>query len=143
MDFHEIWGELVRFGTGNSQLGIYLEWSLASGGSPLFFVFAPNSRTVSTADIRATCRLVAFRVSHIDDARCISVMRICLCVCLSATAFPHYCTDPDVTWGIVGVPSSCALLGEFAIGARVIALLRQHRAECEMSASACTRSMPG
>jgi len=22
-----------------------------------------------------------------------------LCVCLSLTACPHYCTDPDVTWG--------------------------------------------
>jgi len=22
-----------------------------------------------------------------------------LCVCLSLAAFPHYCTDPDVTWG--------------------------------------------
>jgi len=22
-----------------------------------------------------------------------------LCVCLSAAACPHYCTDPDVTWG--------------------------------------------
>jgi len=29
-----------------------------------------------------------------------------LCVCL-LSAFPHYCTDPDVTWGMVGVPSSC------------------------------------
>jgi len=38
-------------------------------------------------------------------------------LCLSLVAFPHYYTDPDVTW--VGVPSSCALLGEFAIGARV------------------------
>ena len=27
-------------------------------------------------------------------------------------------TDPDVAWGMVGVPSSCALLGGFAIGAR-------------------------
>ena len=24
---------------------------------------------------------------------------VCLCVCLSAAACPHYCTDPDVTWG--------------------------------------------
>jgi len=40
------------------------------------------------------------------------------------------------------VPSSCALLGGFAIGARV-PLLYQHSAEREMSASACTRSMPG
>ena len=23
----------------------------------------------------------------------------CLCVCLSAAVRPHYCTDPDVTWG--------------------------------------------
>jgi len=22
----------------------------------------------------------------------------CVCVCLSLTTFPHYCTDPDVTW---------------------------------------------
>jgi len=22
-----------------------------------------------------------------------------LCVCLSLAEFPHYCTDPDVTWG--------------------------------------------
>ena len=22
-----------------------------------------------------------------------------LCVCLSAAACPHYCTDPDVSWG--------------------------------------------
>jgi len=38
--------------------------------------------------------------------------------------------------------SSCALLGGFAIGARV-SLLRQHSAEREMSASALTRYMPG
>ena len=25
-------------------------------------------------------------------------------VCLSLAAFPHYCTDLDVTWGMVGVP---------------------------------------
>jgi len=24
---------------------------------------------------------------------------VCLCVCLSAAVRPHYCTDPDVTWG--------------------------------------------
>ena len=41
--------------------------------------------------------------------------RLCVCVCLSLAAFPHYCTHPDVTL----VPSSCALLGEFAIGSQV------------------------
>jgi len=29
---------------------------------------------------------------------CVSV---CLSVCLSAAVRPHYCTDPDVTWGRV------------------------------------------
>jgi len=26
-------------------------------------------------------------------------MAVCVSVCLSLAAFPHYCTDPDVTWG--------------------------------------------
>ena len=42
-------------------------------------------------------------VSRIDDAKCIVVTRVCVCVCvsvcLSAAVRPHYCTDPDVTWG--------------------------------------------
>ena len=29
---------------------------------------------------------------------------VCLCVCLSLAACPHYCTDPDVTWGMAGCP---------------------------------------
>ena len=41
------------------------------------------------------------------------------------------------------MPSSCALLGGFAIGADSVSLLWQHSAEREMSASACTRCMPG
>jgi len=66
----------------------------------------------------------------VDDAKCIVVTRICVsvyvCVCLSAAVRPHYCTDPDVTSGRGrGCPPSCALLGGFAIGARV-ALLWQH-----------------
>jgi len=27
------------------------------------------------------------------------VTAVCVCVCLSLTSFPHYCTDPDVSWG--------------------------------------------
>jgi len=53
---------------------------------------------------------------------------VCLCICLSMAVRPHYCTEPDVTWGRGrGCPPSCALLGGFAIGARV-ALLWQHNA---------------
>jgi len=41
----------------------------------------------------------------VDDAKCIASVCVCVCVCvcvgvcLSATVRPHYCTDPDVTWG--------------------------------------------
>ena len=37
----------------------------------------------------------------VDDAKCIVVTRLCVCpcVCLSIAVCPHYCTDPDVTWG--------------------------------------------
>jgi len=35
------------------------------------------------------------REMYSDHAR----LSVCLCVCLSAAASPHYCTDPDVTWG--------------------------------------------
>jgi len=38
-----------------------------------------------------------------------------MCVCVSAlAAFPHYCTDPDVIWGLVGSAPSCALLGRWS-----------------------------
>ena len=73
---------------------------------------------------------IAFRVSRVDEAKCIVVTRVCLCVCLSATACLQYCTHPDVTWGTVGAPPSCASLGGFAIRARV-ALLRQHSANAK------------
>jgi len=37
----------------------------------------------------------------VDDAKCIVVTRVCVSVCLSAAVRPHYCTDPDVTLGVV------------------------------------------
>jgi len=33
----------------------------------------------------------------VDDAKCIVVTRVCVCVCLFAAVCPHYCTEPDVT----------------------------------------------
>jgi len=61
--------------------------------------------------------LITFRVMHSRGEMYIDHGR--QCVCLSLAAFPHYCTDPGVTLGMVGVPSICALLGGFAIGALV------------------------
>ena len=52
---------------------------------------------------------------------------VCVSVCLSAAACPHCYTDPGVTWRNGRGCPSCALLGRFAIGARV-ALLWQHSA---------------
>ena len=47
--------------------------------------------------------LITFRVSRIDNAKCILVTRVS--VCLSAAACPYYCTDQDVTSrAAVGAP---------------------------------------
>ena len=84
---------------------------------------------------RMSCRRREMYCSH---AR----LCVCLSVWLSADACPHYCTDPDVTWGVVGDAPNCALLGGFAIGARV-ALLWQHNPNAKLlRVHACTRSVP-
>jgi len=84
---------------------------------------------------------------------------VCVSVCVSLTAFPHYCTDPDVTWGMVGVPSSCALLHywvdlQSVHGFRYydnihicklvpLCTANAYSTERETSASACTGCMAG
>ena len=47
-----------------------------------------------------TFKVIIFRVSRRrrGEMYC-GHARLCVCVCLSAAACPHYCTDPDVTWG--------------------------------------------
>jgi len=61
---------------------------------------------------------------HCGHAHLCVCLCVCLSVCLSAAVCPHYCTDPDVSWGVVldALPPSCALLGGFVIGARVALL---------------------
>jgi len=45
-----------------------------------------------------------------DHEKCIVITCVCVSVCLSAAACPHYCTDPDVTWGVVGdAPWLCTI----------------------------------
>jgi len=44
---------------------------------------------------------ITFRMRHSQGEMYIGHGRLCVClfVCLSLAAFPHYCTDPDITWG--------------------------------------------
>jgi len=73
-----------------------LEWSkLANGSQPKFTIWWGRVEEI----------LLFNKFLHfawvVDDAKCIVVTRVCVsvCVCLSAAVRPHYCTDPDVTWG--------------------------------------------
>ena len=61
--------------------------------------------------------------------------RLCVSVPRRIPALLH---GPGCNVGNGRGPPSCALLGGFAIGARV-SLLWQHSGEREISASACTR----
>ena len=82
---------------------------------------------------------------------------MCVSVCLSLSAFPHYITDPDVTWGN---GRGCLLVVQYWADlqsvhgfrcydnmhvCKLIALYtgNAYSAEREMSASACARSMAG
>jgi len=82
---------------------------------------------------------------------------VCLSICLSLAAFPHYCTDPDVTWWTGrGCPIVVHCLTDLQSvhGFRccnnthvckltALCTANLYSAEREMSASACTRSMAG
>ena len=101
------------------------------------------------------CPTVNGYISHETDRHTDGHGRLCLCVCLSPAAFPHYCTDPDVTWGNGrGCPQALHYWADLQLvnGFRcydnihifkLIALYtaNAYSTELEMSASACTRSM--
>ena len=92
------------------------------------------------------CQWIGYiRVRRSRGEKCILATAIRLGVCLSLTDFPHHCTvhGPGCN---MGEWSSCALLGGFAIGARLHGFrCYDNSVEREMSASACrpTRAMPG
>jgi len=74
---------------------------------------------------------------HIGHTR----LCVCVCVCLSLAAFPHYCTDPNVTWEN---DTGCPLVMHHWADLQPVHEFRCYddRAEREMSASACTRYVP-
>jgi len=88
--------------------------------------------------------LITFRVRHRWGEMYIGHGRpyVCVSVCLTLAAFPHYCTDPNVTWGTIEGALQLCTIGRICNWYRV-SLMWQHSAEREMSASACTRSVPG
>ena len=64
---------------------VYTVWNLVSwfSGNSLHFVWVVDHEKCIV-------------VTHVCVSVCLSV---CVSVCLSAAACPHYCMDPDVTWG--------------------------------------------
>jgi len=78
--------------------------------------------TVTIRDFLHTARvIITFRLSRRRREMFSGHVRLCVYMSVRGR-MPTYCTDPDVTWGMVGVPLSCALLGRFANDARVMLL---------------------
>ena len=77
---------------------------------------------------------------HLDDDHlCVYVL-----VCLSLALFPHILHNPTVTLrNGSGVPPSCAMLGGFAVGARVWLLWQHTHLMRNVSEDACSRCMAG
>jgi len=64
-----------------------------------------------------TSLMITFHVRHRRDEMYIGHGRLCVCLlCLSLDAFHHFCTEPDVTWGMAG----CALHQHRLIGFRAV-----------------------
>jgi len=84
-------------------------------------------------------------------------LRVCVYVCLSLAASPHYCMDPDITWGNgkgCSVVVHCWVDLQSVHGFRccdnthickLMALYtaNAYSAEREMSSGACARCMAG
>jgi len=87
-----------------------------------------RTRNVSKCLYSLYAWLITFRVSRRPRKMYCGHARLCVCVsvCLSAAECLHYCTDPDVTWGSGRDAPSCALLSEFAIGARDASLWQHY-----------------
>jgi len=66
-----------------------------------------------------------------------------LCVCLSLAVCPLYCTYPDVTWEEWQVMPPVLLLWQHTRMHIALYTANAYSAEREMSASACTRCVPG
>jgi len=132
-----------------------LNWPLSS---VLFCRADVNQSTLALVSIRRrthaankwnTCvsvvklPVITFRVSRRRREMYIGHTRLSLCVSVCLSPRSHTTARTGCKLGEwKGVPPICAQLGIFAIDARV-SLLWQHSAEREMSAIACTRSMPG
>jgi len=96
-----------------------------------FKIVSHNSSFVYVITFHASRRRREMYIGH-----------VCLCVCLSVATFPHYCTDPDVSWGNCrGCPLVVHCWADLQLCSSFIAMTTYP--ECEMSASACTRCMPG
>jgi len=85
--------------------------------------------------VLALC-LVTFRVSRGPREMYCGHARLCLSVCLSATACPHYCTDPDVTWGS---GRGCPLVVHYWADLQSVHALRCYGNTMEMQSPAVIR----
>jgi len=107
----------------HSCVGLCSQSQLPAAHCQVTTVGKSFTQSLSPSSTLVFVNLITFRVrrSRGENFSILYLPRpsVCLCVCLSFPAFPRYCTDPDVSWGMVGVPSSCALLGGFAIGSWV------------------------
>ena len=98
-------GQVGWFGL---RVGSHLALSLHSSNEPGELPQWP-CRDVSTIDIVisiliSTIIIITFHMSRRRRETYCGHARLCVCVsvCLSAATCLHYCTDPDVTWGVVG-----------------------------------------
>jgi len=133
----------------NCSIGVHV-WLVKLWLIKWYAVMCATNSTVTCQEI-ILLAFIKFRMrcswgeTYIGHGHLCVGVSVCVCICLSVPRrIPTLLHGPGCKLGngMVGVSSSCAVLGRFAIGARV-SLLWHHSTECKMSASACTHSVPG
>jgi len=95
-----ILGKLSVYGWSSCHL--LLDSECSSGDGLYSFQSELLARVIALASFFCLCCCFWFLLDFacdIAEAKCILVTAVCVPVCLSLAAFPHYCMGPDVTWG--------------------------------------------
>jgi len=94
-----ILGKLSVYGWSSCHL--LLDSECLSGDGLYSFQSELLARVIALTSSFCCCCCFWFLLDFawgVAEVKCILVTAVCVSICLSLTAFPHYCMDPDVTW---------------------------------------------
>jgi len=69
------------------------------GIEPRYVIFCTGVKYFISLSVYILCQ--SYTTQNVLWSRASVCLSVYMCVCLSSAVCPHYCRDPDVTWGVV------------------------------------------